>query len=197
MQIDFTPADNLKQILHRLDVGPHWPSGICVVTSSPSQLLYCDCLTDKIHRVDCSTALPTPRGEIPIVHDRKKYVWDMCTSGDVLVVTKGSEGVFTYNLDGGELKWKVSGKLPGMQHDIFVHGVTADDQGHLFVCDGNNRCVHALFARDGKHLGVVVREGEQGLGKPYMAPWYSESASLLVANVRDGVCHLSVFSHQD
>ena len=199
MRIEFRPVDDLQQVVHSLEVSPHQPYHICAVTSSPSQLLYCDYKTNKIHRVDCSTAPPTPQGEIPIVHDGQKYVWDMCTSGDLLVVARGHDGVFAYTLDGGELKWKVSGRLLEMQLDIYVHGVTADDQGHLFVCDVKNRCVHALFGPDGKHLGMVVREEEQGLGKPYMAAWHSDSASLVVANVRVEVSKylLSVISHQD
>ena len=81
-KIDFRPVDNLKQVVHRLGVGPHEPSHLCAVTSSASQLLYCDGHTDKIHRVDCSTAPPTPQGEIPIVYDGQEEVSDMCTLGE-------------------------------------------------------------------------------------------------------------------
>ena len=86
----------------------------------------------------------------------------MCTSGDLLVITSHNDGVFAYTLDGGELKWRVSGQLPGMQHEIWTYGVAADDQGHLFVCDIRKECVHVLSARDGGHLGVVVRVGGGG-----------------------------------
>ena len=195
-RIDFRPVDNLKQVLHRLDVGPHQPSYICAVTSSPSQLLYRDNETGKIHRVDCSTVPPTPQGQIPIVHDGQ-YMYTMCTSCDPLVITSYGEGVFAYTLDGGELKWRVSGKLPGMEHEIHAYGVTADEQGHLFVSDWENECVHVLSARNGTHLGVVVREGQEGVGTPNNVAWHSESASLIVVHWKDAFYHLSVFSGQD
>ena len=197
MQINSRPVDDLKQVVHRLHVIPHRPSNICAVTSSLSQLLYCDDKTDKIHRVDCSTAPPTPRGEIPIAHDGQNYMYTMCTSGDLLVVARGGYGVFAHTLDGGELKWKVSGKLPGMEHEIKACRVAAGKQGHLFVYDIMNKCVHVLSARDGTHLGVVVREGQDGVGIPCKVAWHSESASLSAVHWKDKAYHLSVFSGQN
>ena len=82
--------DDLQQVMHRLDVSPHRPGPTCAVTSSSSQLLYCDGYTGKIHRVDCSTTPPTPRGEIPIAHDGQMYVFGICTLGDLLVVARGN-----------------------------------------------------------------------------------------------------------
>ena len=194
MQIDFTPVDDLKQVVHRLDVGPHWPSGICAVTSSPSQLLYCDDNTVKIHRVDYSTTPPTPQEEIPIVDDGRKYASDMCTLGDLLVVARGNDGVFAYTLDGGELKWKVSGELPGMLCEIKAGRVAAGEQGNLFMYDIMNKCVHVLSAQDGTHRGMVVREGQEDVGEPFNVTWHQESASLIVVHWKDKVFHLSVFS---
>ena len=98
----------------------------------------------------------------------------------------------------GELKWRVSGKPPGIEFHMDARGVVADEQGHLFVCDYNNRCVHLLSATDGVHLGVVVRKGEKGLGKPKEVAWHEESASLVVAHYKDTGCFiLSVFSRHD
>ena len=75
---------------------------------------------------------------------------------------------------------------------------SSDEQGHLFVCDYNNRCVHLLSATDGVHLGVVVRKGEKGLGKPKEVAWHEESESLIVAHYKDtGFFTLSVFSRHD
>ena len=113
------------------------------------------------------------------------------------MISRERDGVFTYTLDGGELKWSVSGKLPGMQWEIMASRVTADEREHLFVCDGMNKCVHVLSARDGTHLGVVVWEVEEGLGTPHNVAWHSESASLIVVHWKDAVYHLSVFSGQD
>ena len=177
--------------MHRLNAKSHQPGCLCAVTSSPSQLLFCVSKTKKVHLVDCSTR--PPQGKIPIVYDRQKIVVDMCTSGDLLVLTRRDEGVFAYTLDGGELKWRASRKLPGMQHDIDASGVAAHDQGHLLVCDESNRCVHMLSERNGMHLGVVLREEEEGVGRLWNVAWHRESASLIVAHMKDGVNYLRVF----
>ena len=179
--------------MHRLSVAFNWPDVLYAVTSSSSKFLCCSYDTGKVHLVDCSTRPPISQ-EIPI---ESGAVSDMCTSGDLLVITSYDEGVFAYTLDGGELKWNVSGKLPGMQLDIDADGVTADEQGHLFVCDFNNECVHELSARDGTHLGMVVRKGQVGVGKPCNVTWHQESMSLVVAHSKDDVyCQLSVFCHR-
>ena len=75
------------------------------------------------------------------MYDGNERVLDMCTSRGMLVVTRGREGVFCYTLDGGELKWRVSGRLRRVEHEIAAGVVTADEQDHLFVCDFNNKCV--------------------------------------------------------
>ena len=188
--------DDLKQVVHRLDVRTHQPYPMCAVTSSPPQLLYRYYNTGKVYRVDCSTAPPTHQEETPIVYDGWERVLDMSTSHDLLVVTRRGDGVFCYTLDGGELKWRVSGKLSEMEHEIEAWGVTADYQRRLFACDVNNKCVHALSVRDGTHLGVVAREGVEDVGKPCKVTWHQESKSLVVAHKKDRLYHLSVFSRQ-
>ena len=91
----------------------------------------------------------------------------------------------------------MSGKLPGMMFNIAVREVTADDRGHVFVCDSSNKYIHVLSTRDGSHLGVAAGEGEEGVGRPCKVAWHGESASLIVADQRDIVYHLNVFSRQD
>ena len=174
------------------------PAALC--TRASSQLLYQNKQAKpyRVRRVDCSATPPTLHEVTSVVHDGREYVWRMCSpSRDLLVVTRYKEGVFCYTLDGGQLKWKVSGKLPGMDWDIDARGVTADGQRHLFVCDESNRCVHMLSTTDGAHLGVVVRALLEGVGNPREVTWHGESASLVVAHEKDAECYfLSVFSRQ-
>ena len=132
-----------------------------------------------------------------IAYNGQSNVSHMCTSHDVLVISRGFEGVFDHTLNREELKWRVSGKPPGIESDMDTRGVVADGQGHLFVCDYNNRCVHLLSATDGVHLGVVVKKGENGLGKPKEVAWHGDSASLVVAHYNHTGCFiLSVFSRK-
>ena len=186
-----------------LDVTPHYPDYMCAVTSSPSQLLYWYKDSGKIHLVDCSTTPPTLQGEKPIVYGGKEDLSDMCTSRDLLVVARGVDGVFAYTLDvtpytlyGGKLKWEVSGELPGMHWDMSAEGVTADDNGHLFVCDEYNRCVHLLSAQDGAHLGAVVREWREVLVRPQKVIYHRKSASVIFAHEVEEMYQLSVSSHE-
>ena len=124
---------------------------------------------------------PTLKWWINIANDDQGKVSCMCISRGLLVITKGREGVLCYTRE-GNVMWKVSGKRPAMEWEINACGVTADEQGHLFVCDKENSCVHELFAGDGKHLGVVVRQGQDGVGKLYNSAYHQDSASLVVAH---------------
>ena len=197
-KIEFRLVENLQQVVHRLDLTPRLPDGLCAVTSSPSQLLYYDSHAGRVCQVDCSTApCRFMQKEIPIEYDGQERVWSMCTSGDLLVVTRYQKGVFAFSLRGGQCKWRVSGKLPGMQQEMNAVRVAADEQGHLFINDGNNKCVHVLSARNGAHLGLMVRKGELGIGTPKEVTWHRQSASLVVAHEKNGVYHLSVFFRQD
>ena len=194
--IEFRPVGDLNKIVFSLPISGD-PAALC--TQAPSQLLYQNKQAKpyRVRRVDCSATPPTLHEVTSIVHDGREYVWRMCSpSRDLLVVTRYKEGVFCYTLK-GELKWRVSGKLRQMELDIDARGVTADDQGHLFVCDESNRCVHLLSATDGTHLGVVVKALVEGVGKPREVAWHQESASLVVAHEKDADYYfLSVFSCQ-
>ena len=188
-RIEFRPVGDLNRVVFSLPI-----------SQAPSQLLYQNKQAKpyRVRRADCSATPPTLHEVTSVMHARREYVWRMCIpSRDLLVVTRYKEGVFCYTLKGGELKWRVSGKLPQMEWDIDARGVAADDQGHLFVCDESNRCVHLLSATDGTHLGVVVRALVEGVGKPREVAWHGESASLVVAHEKDADCYfLSVFSCQ-
>ena len=192
-QIQFRPLKNLEQVVLSLDVYPHHLDALCAVTSSPSQLFYCDHNTHTIHQVDCSTTPPTLLGKKSSVdYDGLRAVFHMCTSGDFLVTSRCDEGVFGYPLRGvGELNWTVSGKPPGMDWEMVASEVAADEQGHLFVSDYSNSCLHLLSVRDGEYLGVL-KSDELDVGKPKEVAWHSESASLVVAHAEDRVLYLSV-----
>ena len=66
-----------------------------------------------------------------------------------------------------------------MQHVICAHGVASNGCGCIFVCDWNNECIHMFSVKDGRYMGVVIKEGEQGLRKPREIRW-CETTSLLV-----------------
>ena len=203
--------ENLDRVLYTFSVDPDQPHVLCLVmvttsiafhTSSPLHFLYHN-VQKKPHtvqRVNCGTKPPTLWFEINIAYDDQGKASCICISRDLLVITRGREGVFCYTLVKGNMMWKVSGKLPEVEWDIDARGVTADDHGHLFVCDKENSCVHELFAGDGKHLGVVMREGQEGVGKLYNTAFHQGSASMVVAHGYEpnaACCSLSVFSRRE
>ena len=208
-EIEFRPVEDLDRVMYTFSVDPDEPHVLCsemVITSvgfnisSPVEFLYHNVQKrpHTVRKVNCGTKPPTRKWQINISHDAQGEVSCMCTSRDLLVITRGREGVFCYTLR-DNMMWKVSGQLPDMESNIDARGVTADDRGHLFVCDRENSCVHELFAEDGKHLGVVVREGQEGVGKLYNAAFHQNSASLVVAHGNEpdaACCSLSIFSRR-
>ena len=56
--------------------------------------------------------------------------------------------------DPQKVEWQVSGKLAGMEREMWPWGVTADECGHVFVCDKGNECVQ-LFSINGIYKGVL------------------------------------------
>ena len=64
-----------------------------------------------------------------------------------------------YNPESGSLKWSVNGTLPGVDKVLNVEKVTADENGHVFVLDCNNKCVH-VFSVGGEYITTILREGE-------------------------------------
>ena len=193
--IDFRPVDNLEEVLYTL-VDKAWDK--CEKMSSPSQLLCHHNDTNEVFLVDCSVTPPTRTDHHTYIADAEATanVTDMCTSNDILVILKSNKDVCAYLLNESELKRRVSGELPGMEYCMFPTGIAVDEQGYLYVCDNNNRCVHILSDQDGTHLGVAVKEGMQGVGIPYTVAWHSDSASFIVGHEKGKFYHLNIFSRQ-
>ena len=60
--------------------------------------------------------------------------------GELLVVAVENGGLFAYNTNTGELKWKVDRKPPGIEKSMVVSGVTTDNHGHLFMASFITLC---------------------------------------------------------
>ena len=74
-------------------------------------------------------------------------------------------------------------------------GVTADEQGRLFVCNEDRARVHMVSAPDGVYRGVVLKN--EVVGIPYRIVWHNPSTSLVVDHQMGGDRHLSVFSRRN
>ena len=72
-----------------------------------------------------------------------------------------------------------------------IHGdsITADGQNYVLVRNDNDICMHSLS--DGKALGCLIREGDDGLGKPQEIQWCKMSSSLVVVHIVDKEYHIT------
>ena len=79
-----------------------------------------------------------------------------------------------------------------MEYNMDARGVTTDGAGRVFVCDpSSNRCVQMFHVADGRYMGPVISEGEQGLGEPYYTRWCNATSSLIVAHMKNSKYHIS------
>ena len=115
-----------------------------------------------------------------------------CTQvGDkqLLVTTRGKDGITAYNIDSDKLQWSVKGKLPGMETVLNAWGLATDGYGHLFVCDYDSACIHKFSAR-GVYIGAVLKKGDQGFGQPWGINCYARS-SLIVVHITNAQYQIS------
>ena len=197
--IEFRNTNNLSQILYTLSVAPHNPWNLCTVGSS--FLLYEDRSKKPrdIHCLDFNESKPKFLKEKSLTTSLS-YLYDMIkvrNGGDELIVAASFEsGIHCYSTTTKTLKWRVAGKLPGMQEALNSVGLATDRRGHLFVSDGydGNRCIQMFSISDGWYLGCLIKRNEQGLGCPRRIFWHSASHSLVVAHSAGAYWYLSMIN---
>ena len=194
-KIEFRDATNLFAVIFTYSISPQKPFYQSAV--STSLLAYEDWAGDDhvVRLLSCSSLALIPTATINIGKD---LVRDICfvQHGDkeLLVVNRNLDNVCeiqAYSTATSTLEWRVRGRLPGMGADVDPLGITTDGLGHLFVCDGANRCIFVLSA-DGKFVAILMREGEQNLGEPRKIRWCNASESLVVSNKRDEKWNVSI-----
>ena len=130
-----------------------------------------------INVMDCSVIPPKPCTVASL--EQRHSVWDMCCvqhgQKQLLVIVDGT--VSAYDLEWGELEW-VHGE------GMFAQAVTADTNGHLFVCDTASKSVR-LFSAAGVVMGTVISSSPRGIGTPVKIDWSEELSSLIVVHTKD------------
>ena len=141
----------------------------------------------ELQKLDCSS-LPLPNTDVVIILDKCFCVEDMCyvqqQRRSLLVLACGIGGVRVYNTSSRRLEWSVNGMLPGMDKVLDVMRITADEDGHVFVLDFNNNCIH-MFTVNGKYITTLLREGEEGLGQMKVIRWSEGLSALIVLHQKD------------
>ena len=198
MKIEFREIGSLDKVVLSYQVRQCRPGRMCTSSSasssssSKSMLVYVD---HKKHPheakwLDCTKSPPEPAEDAGSVHVQHDLVWDLCCTfvkngkQRLLITTGGFDGINAHNAETDKLEWSLKGGISGVEDEMTAEGVTSDGRGHLFVCDENNKCVH-VFTTSGDHVGAVLREGEQGLGRPRLIHWCDCSSSLIVGHIID------------
>ena len=132
-----------------------------------------------VEQLDCDTSAPLPVHENEVII--RCFATDICTAqlnGEkVLVATSSEAGV----LIGSEGEPKIDRKTNQLDIIMKSRSITADRDGNVFVCDYNNECVHRFNKYD--HMGVLLKAGDHGLGKPVMIRWCNSMPYLIVAHI--------------
>ena len=105
----------------------------------------------------------------------------------LLVTSDVRQGVSCYDATSGELKWRVKGRVGGMEKAMNLRGVTSDGKGHLFVYDHNNHGIQMLSV-NGMYMGCVFKAKHQvNHFRTEWIRWCSRTSSLVLAHNLDEI----------
>ena len=148
----------------------------------------------ELHLLDCSSSPCLTTDAVGNV-TTEEIIDDMCCfeleSKSFLVTASGTEGVKAYNTRKPDLEWSVVGRLTEMEEVVDAHSITVDRNGHVFVCDAGNHCIHT-FTMDGKYISTMIKEGQQGLGELRRIRWSEDLSGLVVTHRKDNDTWISL-----
>ena len=111
---------------------------------------------------------------------------DMCCirgGQSLLFLTK--DGFVSCNTKTGKQEWSVSLNQSDLKEQMSISAVTTDGQGHIFVCDINNECVHVFSDNNGEHLGILLKKEDGDIGVPHKIGWNDMFNLLVVIHKQD------------
>ena len=165
------------------------PYILCAFT--PSTLLYASRSVgqSEVRRLDTSVSPPKLIKKNRFLVE--KNLNDMCPvhlENRNLVVTTHAEvdeegfSICAHDPDEKRRKWSVTESLA--EEPLSPQGLTTDGKGQLYVCDYNSTCIQ-IFSTGGTYKGVLLRQGQQGLGIPRSVRWCSSKSLLVVLHRTD------------
>ena len=185
-RIDFCDASDLRTVVFSHTVAPHQPGTLTRCSASESILLYVDDSRGDVWCLDCSSATPESGSNV-IITQQEEGIPHMCCLADgdkhLLITTHVTSVIHAYNTKTDELEWRLKGKLEGMARNSGYEGITADGDGHLFICDRHNASIQ-MFSSSGEHLEVVMGERQKLLGIPMKIRHSREMSSLVVVHIQ-------------
>ena len=189
-RIDFHDAKQLAQIVQSYSVAPHRPFVLCSSNELKARLFYAvgfkmGLKLRAVEQLDCHVSPPVP------VHENEIAVWffptDVCTTqlnGEELLVTTSSEGVLIIGRKTKQVDFK---------NTIKSRSITADRKGNVFVIDHSDECIHRFnLNAQFRYVGILLKGGDDVLGKPVMIRWCNSVSSLVVAHVINETIYISM-----
>ena len=129
-----------------------------------------------------------------MTHTEQNTVWDLCSvyhdGRQLIITTRGPKVVYAYNAATDKCEWTLTDALGETKTRMSSQGIAADAYNHLFACDYRNSSIQK-FSAIGSYLGVVLKEGAHGLGKPRCIRWCDSLQCLIVAHVKDSCYYIS------
>ena len=200
MKIDFYDAQKMEGCVHSLQLAPFKPVRMCC--ANPSVILFQDWSTEgqDVKWLDVTNIEEEPKrtcektihtGKMP--KDQAFFIY--CVSNNnknLLILVTRSKELCAFNIDEDKIEWEVKDKLLSSDQQFGAMGLTADENGHIFVCDPYSRCVQ-MFSADGEYLGMVLKEGAHGMGTlTGLIQWFETTSSLVVTHTRNQQKYISV-----
>ena len=108
-----------------------------------------------------------------------------CISGGRSLLFVTEDGLVACNTKTGKQKWSASLNQPDLKEEMCIDGITTDAQGHLFVCDTKNECVHVFSENNAQHLGILLKKKDGDIGVPHKVGWNHKSGLLVVTHKQD------------
>ena len=154
--IEYRSPNKLETILCQQEIA--WGSPGRLFQVHPSTLLCVNKHRRRMHWIDCSTREHKVLSVTRISH---VDIQDMCIveqdNQKLLVTSNSFAGLNAYDVTSGIVSWTVIGRPPGMAEELCSVGVTTDKQGHVFVCDSRNKCIH-IFSTSGNYIRNILKD---------------------------------------
>ena len=185
-KLEFRSLSDLRHIVCSFSTGFLKPAALCA--AFPSTLLYEDTskFPSHVYWLDCSGTEPKLNGKK--INTTLYCIFDICYIRDEkkpLLVYVNGDKVFAYNVVNNKLEW--STKDPS-------DSVTTD--GHNYVLTCNSKNIKLLSLSDGKDLGYLIRDGDQGLGRPVRVRWCSKTTSFIVVHCLNKKYYISTIQFE-
>ena len=140
----------------------------------------------EVKQVNFTYGMRTSNGVKTLFHLPCTYVVEICYirgGHSLLFATKN--GLLAFDIKTGKQNWSVSLDQADLKEKMSISAITTDQQGHVFVCDTNNKCVHVFSDDNGEHLGILLKKEDRDIGVPHKIGWNHKSGLLVVTHKED------------